>query len=98
LRGAANGYGWLPLDGGYVQMRVMDFTKGDLRWEDQTQGAQFIAASVWAEAINKVYTPTGTVFAATRTITATLDGVATTLSGEASVIRAEGSTVLLRIP
>jgi hypothetical protein len=98
LRGAANGYAWLPLEGGYVQMRVMNFANGDLRWEDQTQGAQFIAASVWAEAANGYYMPAGTALASPRTITATLDGVATTLNGDASVIRAEGSTAMLRLP
>jgi hypothetical protein len=98
LRGAANGYAWLPLDGGYVQVRVMNFTTGDLRWEDQSQGAQFIAASTWSEAANGYYVPAGTALATPRTITATLDGVATTLNGDTQVIRAEGSTAMLRIP
>jgi hypothetical protein len=31
-------------------MRVMNFTTGDLRWEDSNQGAQFIAASTWSVA------------------------------------------------
>jgi hypothetical protein len=98
LRGAAAGYAHLPLESGYVQMRVMSFATGDIRWEDQSQGAQFIAASTWVEAANGYTVPAATELATPRTITATLDGAATTVNGEASIIRAEGSTVLVQLP
>jgi hypothetical protein len=98
LRGTANGYAHLPLESGYIQMRVMNFATGDIRWEDQSQKAQFVAASAWVEAANGYFVPEGTVLATPRTITATLDGATTTVNGEASIIRAEGSTILVQLP
>jgi hypothetical protein len=60
LRGAANGYGWMATESGYCQVRIMDFAKGDLRFEDQNQGFQYVAAQVWDEAVNGFSIPLGT--------------------------------------
>jgi hypothetical protein len=55
-----DGFGWLPQESGKTYLRVTDWEKGEIKWEDADQGSQFVAAQTWAEATFGYVVPTGT--------------------------------------